>query len=191
MFNKSVPRGSNFETVWHTIAVSHVDGEESSQYLIDRSLMRPRELIECVNICRGFAANRNHNRIEAGDFADGLKIYSKNLAEEISFEIRDVFPDVPDAVYVFITASKILKRDDIELYFMDAGIPETKWTELIDILLWYGVLGFADPNGDTFYIYSDNVSYDMRLLTGRARKIFGDKPVYAVNPAFWPCLDIR
>ena len=31
-----------FEELWRTICVSHVAGEESSQYLIDRCLMRPR-----------------------------------------------------------------------------------------------------------------------------------------------------
>src|SRR6202790_1156585 len=41
-----------FEELWRTICVSHVAGEESSQYLIDRCLMRPRGLIDLVNHCR-------------------------------------------------------------------------------------------------------------------------------------------
>ena len=49
----------NFPTVWHELCASHYQGEESSAYLIDRTLMRPRNLLKIFNHCRGFATNFN------------------------------------------------------------------------------------------------------------------------------------
>src|SRR5262249_31250931 len=57
----------SFDKAWQAICVSHIDGEETSQYLIDRSLMRPRGLIVLVKYCRGYAVNLGHNQIEVED----------------------------------------------------------------------------------------------------------------------------
>jgi hypothetical protein len=54
---------SSFETLWPKICISHYDGEESSQYLIERSLMRPRFLLNLISQCKSFAINLNHERI--------------------------------------------------------------------------------------------------------------------------------
>ena len=36
----------DFQTVWHELCSSHYRGEETSSYLIDRSLMRPRNVLK-------------------------------------------------------------------------------------------------------------------------------------------------
>jgi hypothetical protein len=65
-----------FEELWTSICVSHIGGEESSQYLIDRSLMRPRSLIDLINHCRSCAVNLRHARIEPEDIRKGLALFS-------------------------------------------------------------------------------------------------------------------
>ncbi|WP_431194271.1 P-loop ATPase, Sll1717 family, partial [Pseudomonas viridiflava] len=49
-----------FSAIWPKVCVSHYKGEESSQYLIDRSLMRPRFLLSLISQCKSFAINLNH-----------------------------------------------------------------------------------------------------------------------------------
>ena len=71
---------------WLAICTSHIKGEESSQYLIDRCLMRPRCLIDIVNYCKSFAVNLRHQRIEAEDIEKGLKAYSTDLVFEVGLE---------------------------------------------------------------------------------------------------------
>ena len=44
----------------YTICVKLVKGEDSFQYIIDRTLMRPRVLIDCIKDCIGVAINRGH-----------------------------------------------------------------------------------------------------------------------------------
>ena len=44
-----------FLNVWRDICVSYYQGEESSQYLLDRCLMRPRYLLNLINYCQPWA----------------------------------------------------------------------------------------------------------------------------------------
>jgi hypothetical protein len=60
-----------FDDLWQRICVSHVAGEESSQFLIDRCLMRPRALIDLANHFRGFAVNLGHTKMEVSDIEKG------------------------------------------------------------------------------------------------------------------------
>ena len=47
-FDENAP----FEEVWPRICVSHYRGEETSQFLIERSLMRPRFLLNLIGQCK-------------------------------------------------------------------------------------------------------------------------------------------
>ena len=69
----------SFTQVWGLICTSHYEGEETSQYLIDRSLMRPRHLLKLIGYCKSFAVNLDHQKIEAEDIAKGLRSYSNDL----------------------------------------------------------------------------------------------------------------
>jgi hypothetical protein len=67
LIRNSLPDDTPFARVWSQICVSHYYGEETSQYLIDRSLMRPRNLIKLLAHCRGFAVGLERARIEEVD----------------------------------------------------------------------------------------------------------------------------
>jgi hypothetical protein len=73
LVHNSLPPDTTFERVWSEICISHYRGEETSQYLIDRSLMRPRNLIKLLAHCRGFAVGLERARIEELDFEKGFR----------------------------------------------------------------------------------------------------------------------
>lgn len=177
---------TDFMQVWRSIAATHVDGEESCQFLIDRSLMRPRELIDCLNHCRGFAINRGHNKIEEEDFRDGIKVHSRDLIQEISYEIRDIWSMVEDIIYMFMDAERTISEEGLQLLFIDFNITEEYWEQVTELLLWYGVLGIFRDNGDPVYIY--DLSYDIKLLKTLHGKT--KVTVFEINPAFHAGLEI-
>ena len=92
VFN-GMPAATTFQQAWLSICDSHVHGEETSQYLIDRSLMRPRCLIDILKYCRSYAVNLGHTRIEVTDIQKGLHAYSCDLATDLGLEIRDILPE--------------------------------------------------------------------------------------------------
>jgi hypothetical protein len=181
-------RDLTFEEIWRLISVSHIGGEETSQYLIERSLMRPRALIDLVRYCRSHAVNLRHERIEVADIEQGEEAYSSDLLSNVSYEIRDVAPNAGNILYEFIDAPAVMSGREVrELLIRTVG--EAEWNQLLDLLFWYGFLGLEREDGEAAYIYS--VKYDMRRLRALIQKKGIDQAAMRINPAFWRALEVR
>ena len=74
----------SFDEIWSLIAVGSVNLEPSFEFLIRRSLMRPRVLLDLIGACKTYAVNRRHVRMEEDDVLDGVKTVSTDLVEDIS-----------------------------------------------------------------------------------------------------------
>lgn len=176
-----------FEQIWRSVCASHVRGEESSSYIIARSLMRPRNVLKIFNHSRGFATNFNRQRITDDDIEKGLKAYSQDLLVELDHELADIFPEATNLLYHFADAASSLSAPQLKRLIAEAGVQEGAIDRIIDFLLYYGVIGLRAACDEQF-IY--DINYDMKLLKVRAARM-GDAATYTVNPAFWPALGIR
>jgi hypothetical protein len=170
-----------------SISVSHYKGHEIVDYMIDRSLMRPRNLLKIFSHCRGFASNFNHGRIDDGDIEKGFFAYSQDLLLELDKELTDVFPKAKDFLYHFLDAKTEVSKSDLIKLLNEAAISEEDQERLTDFLIYYGVLGLKTGN-EVIYIY--DVSYDLRKLSIRINRSNGNA-VFCINPAFWPALNIN
>jgi hypothetical protein len=184
----SFDEGTTFEDVWGKIAVSHYRGEETSQYLIERCLMRPRFLIDLVSYCKSSACNLGHEKIEESDIDKGLRNFSNDLVSDLQYEMHDIDPQAEDVIYAFIDSNSRFGEDELAFALDNAGIALSKKERVVEMLLWYGFLGIAQDQDRTTYIY--NVNYEMKLLSG-LRKRLGSEVKYCVNPAFAPALGVR
>lgn len=183
-----LPEKISFREAWHNICEPLVDGEESSQYIIDRSLMRPRYLLDLINHCKSVAVNLGHEKILESDIKKGLDAYSHDILSDISLEIRDVLPEAENVLYVFIGVQiRIPEEDANKLILSDVNVDDI--TRITDLLLWYGFLGIVMPTGDIKYIHSTH--YNFSLLKAIENKARIDGLVYYINPAFWPSLGIK
>jgi len=175
-----------FNNVWPKICASHYKGEESSQYLIERSLMRPRFLLNLISQCKSFAINLNHEKILEDDIEKGLTAYSTDLLTDIGYEINDVDSRTEDILYAFISSKAIISRSNINSVLLDFGVESINLDKIFELLLWYGFIGIV-IDGESKYIY--NFNYSMKLILGILKK----KPSidFYINPAFWPALMIE
>ncbi|MHB1544947.1 MAG: P-loop ATPase, Sll1717 family [Gammaproteobacteria bacterium] len=178
----------NFEEVWHMVFVPYVGGEESSQYLIDRCLMRPRALIDLINHCRSVAVNLRHARIEEDDIRKGLEAYSNDLVSEINLEIRDVIPEAENVLYHFIGERKTIGAQNLEALLLQEGMTPSLLPQILNVLYWHGVLGLVWPDGHVEYIY--DAKYNMRLFAAQMEKLKKTGLMFQMNPAFWPALGV-
>lgn len=178
-----------FETLWNAVCVSHIHGEESSQYLINRSLMRPRCLIDLVQECRSHALNLGRHRIDADDVRFGEQRYSTELTNNVSLEIADVLPSAGELLYHMIARSARLPSSQLAAAMQECGVPPSDQPRAIELLLWYGVLGFPRPAADPAYIYS--VNYDLRRLKAIGSQVGTGELVYSINEAFHAGLEIQ
>lgn len=180
--------GEQFLEVWRQVCVPYVEGEESSQYLLDRCLMRPRYLLNLVNYCRGFAVNLGHLRIFPEDVEKGTAAFSDELVKEVGYELRDINPEIGDVLYAFVDIEPQFTPDRLGELLSTARFEKESHDAIVSTLLWYGVLGIIIPANETpIYIY--NVNYNMRVLEGiRTRE---SDLLYVINPAFWSGLAVR
>lgn len=175
-----------FQQVWRQVCASHCMGEESSAFMIDRCLMRPRNLLKLFNYSRGFANNFSRTVIADEDIQKGWRVYSLDLLEELSHELVDVFPGADDLLYYFMDAKQSMLLEELDVLLEKAGVDEGDREHVVDFLFYYGVIGLRLAGGDQ-YIF--NVNYDPKVLQIRAL-MSGGTAHYVINPAFWPSLGI-
>ncbi len=169
------------------VCMSHYKGDETVDYMINRSLMRPRNLIKIFSHCRGFASNFNHERINEDDIEKGIAAYSEDLLLELDRELTDVFPSSKNVLYHLLDSNAKLTKIELYTLVKEAGVIESVVYKIIDFLLYYGVVGLITETKD-MYIY--DVNYDLRKLEIRIDRA-GIEAQFCVNPAFWPALNIK
>lgn len=177
----------DFDRLWSTLFISHYKGEESFHFLLERSLMRPRNLIKLAMHCRGAAVNLGHSKIEEADINKGLTIYSNDVLIEADQELADIDPKAENLMYAFIGSPSSLSIDEMWQILEAHKIDLSSWDKIIEYLLYYGFFGIAAPAGEPEYIY--NLSYNMKLMRAKLDKL-GDTTRLHLNPAFWPVLGI-
>lgn len=182
-----LPPQTAFEKVWGSVCVSHFKGEETSSYLIERSLMRPRNLIKLLGHCRGFAVGLEHERIEEDDLRKGLRSYSLDLITEADQELTDILGTDTNLLYHFIGEGEWFSVGKLKEICAGAGIPEAKHDAVIEFLLYYGFIGIKSSDDAPRFIF--DVNYDMKLLKVLAAKA-KDKVIYLLSPAFFAGLNM-
>jgi hypothetical protein len=174
------------EEAWPLICTQLYHGEDSLQYLIDRSLMRPRFLLNLINQCKASAVNLKHERIDEDDIEKGFATYSIDVLTDVEYEMNDVSPSSGDALYAFIDVPDAITYEEVGSVLARFGVSPERVDDVVNLLLWYGFLGVQVALDDVRYIY--DFSYSTRMLRGflKARP----NSVFSVNPAFSEALAI-
>jgi hypothetical protein len=175
----------DFEDMWPQIFASHVGVQESFSYMLDHTLMRPRDLLNLIHRGIEVAVNRGHKRVEEEDIRQAVRVYSEDLLYETSFELRDVFPGVPDPLYVFLGAPHILGEDELKRRLAEAGIEGGQIEDAVLLLVWFGFLGVQEARQDEPR-YSYHVRYNVDKLLASARLHGGS---FVVHPGFRGALE--
>lgn len=184
-----LPGDQAFDPLWAQVCVRFIEGEETSGFLIDRCLMRPRSLLALLEKCWGSAVNLGHTLIQEEDLLRGLREYSAELVYEIGLEIRDVFPEGENTLYCLIGCKSRLSEGSIAELLSDLG--ETVDQEkVVHLLLWFGVLGITDGDEDVQFIW--DYEYDERRMVAWTKKWKqAGRLQFEINRAFWPALGIQ
>ncbi len=178
---------TEFIRIWTTLCISHHKAEETSQYMIDRCLMRPRNLLKIFSHCKGFAVNFGHTHIEPDDIEKGVLSYSNDLLIEANQELANIEPQAEGIIYHFIGEDWKFSKDEVSMLFEEHGLPEAKYDEVIRFLLYFGFFGIQFVGNDPVYIF--DVGYDMRQLDILVQKHRANLE-YLMNSAFWPALGV-
>jgi hypothetical protein len=167
----------DFDTLWAQFFPSHVHGEESFQFILNRTLMRPRELLRFVRECIDVGLNRQRQKLNEDDILQAEEHYSSDALVDVCLEMRDVNAKFGDVPYAFIGSTTVLSKTDVTKRLENSGIQPEEIGYAIDILLWFSVLGiYLDDEEERFsYQYEHNTN----MLTAGVSHY-----AYCIHPAF-------
>jgi hypothetical protein len=175
-----------FDDVWRAFFVSHVGAEESFNYMLERTMMRPRDLLKFLQRVVEVALNRGHTRGLADDIGQAEQSFSEDMLLMTGFEIEDTSPQLSDVLFAFLGSGRTLTKSDVETLLQVRGVADTELEKAIELLVWFGFLGVAGsvPEEDR---YAYQVRYNVPQLIqpvelGEAR--------FVIHPGFRAALRI-
>ena len=176
----------NFESAWGQIAPTLIGIEDGFNYMIGRTLRRPRDLLMFLQAAVQVAIDRGHDRILAEDVQQAESGYSEDMLINLVYEIEDTRPEMADAVYGFHGAPQAFELDFALDVLQQGGVRADGTEDALDLLLWYGFLGVRMHNtADEQYSFS--VRYNVRRLKNALATRTG---ALTVHPAFRPALSV-
>lgn len=177
-----------FEDIWTRLFDPHVSGENSFYYLLSRTFLRPRDILNLVRKCIQISVSRKHERVEQSDIQTAEQEFSEDMLNELRYEMRDVFPNFKEPLLVFMGTEKYISMDEIELLFSDTNIKIDSISELINILLWFSFLG-VKVKDDELYAYK--FLYNIDKLKTYIKEAKSGENVYCIHPAFRAALNTK
>ena len=175
-----------FDQMWSKIVEAHVGTRESFGYVVDRTLMRPRDLLMFLHAAIGVAVNRGHERVTEDDLLKAEEGYSEDMLLNTAWELRDVYPDMINLLYVFDKCPTRLSREKALSLIGEAGIKNGPPTEVLELLVWFGFLGVQTLDEDPQFAY--HVRYNIAKLLAPLER---GKADLVINPAFRRALSCK
>jgi hypothetical protein len=177
----------DFAEMWRTICDSHIEIQDTFDYLVERTLMRPRDLLLFLRRCIDVAVNRGHSRVLVEDILQAEKGYSEDMLLVLDFEIQDTFPRFADVIYSFQGAPRVLGREEAQGRLLSAGLDSSQFDEAIEVLLRFSFFGVGGREfAEDLYAYATQ-SNVRRLLSAIER----GSATLVIHPAFREALSIQ
>ncbi|MFC1956543.1 P-loop ATPase, Sll1717 family [Chloroflexota bacterium] len=166
-----------FDVLWQYFFDTHVNGVESFSYILERTLMRPRELLGFTRECINVAVNRTHEKVTQDDILKAEDSFSEDLLVDVNLELQDVSSDYIDIPYAFIGSKVVLSKNEVEERLLDIKIPPDKVDNVISLLLWFGFLGIYVNADDERYSYQ--FQHDVKIMIAGIKQFS-----YCIHPGF-------
>jgi hypothetical protein len=173
--------------VWPQLFESHIGVEDSFNYIVARTLMRPRDLLGFIQRCVEVALNRGHDKVSADDILQAERAYSDDALVTLSYEVHDSFPELAESLYRFHGSAAMLTRDEVIERLLDAGVTEENADEAVELLVWFDFLGVTSPAFQE-EMYSYSVKGNIRRLLYEIERGGG---LFVIHPAFRAALDAK
>lgn len=169
--------------LWGGIFPSQLGEEPIQSFIVGRTLLRPRDVIQLCNACRDKARTNGHAKIQESDIREALALYSNWKLSDLQNEWSINFPFLADLFLLFSNSTYIVRRQDFEKTFkviksdliaryptLGASVTPDK---ILSNLFSIGFIGLIN-GGASAYFYQ----------TGLERKIEPRDIEFVIHPCF-------
>jgi hypothetical protein len=177
--------------MWRRYFCPTVRGIPTRQYLTQRILQRPRDIVYLVKAAVSFAVNRKRDRVEEKDILDAEKEYSQYALDSILVENGTVIAQLENLLFEFAGSSAILTGDDLAEIASRVSIQKDKVPEVIEHLIRLSFLGVEIDEG--IFAYSEEARERKKntVISDRFYKESDRSRRYEVSQPFRAYLEVR
>lgn len=164
------------EEAWYGIFCRQVGEEDTISHIINRTLLRPRDVLQFCNRCLEEAQNQRHDYIQEDDILNAEGSYSDDKTLDLVREYEISHPDLIELLGLFrglpeeigeLKITEIIEkaRSDPKILEETGGwINNYSIERLIEFLYDIGFIGVKSKDGD--FVYSCNTSLEKATLDG-------------------------
>ncbi|MFJ6123960.1 P-loop ATPase, Sll1717 family [Streptomyces griseoviridis] len=184
----SLERPVTDDELWDGIFPRRVVGQWTPEYLVRRSLARPRDIIQFLTLCRDAADRSGHPTIHEDDVLEAAEQFSRWKLDDLAKEYNVGFPFLRPVFAQFENAGYAVDRNDITARFHEvrddlherysAYAEQLTATSVIDALYGIGFLGVRRGDG---IVYAGDSQWPLQPYEDDLR----------VHPCFRPALGCR
>ena len=180
---------------WANIFSESVEGIPAHDYLLERALLTPREVLRLCQATIDAAKRNGHDSVLVQDVLEGTRSFSYDLITSVASEFRVLYPRLDEVILEFAEAPTRMRWPTFSQYAHDAiarhepaiqqwvGINSFDPPAIARVLFQAGVVGLTMPKGETHY--RNGRSFDTIWRMTR------DQPEISVHPAFTYALDTQ
>lgn len=177
------------EDLWKKYVVSKVEGEDIKDYICNRILPRPRDILYFFKKAHDIAIIKGHTQIEEGDIIKAYEDYSEWVVSTILVENGITINQMEEFVYGLIQLPRTLSRKDIIQYMHDFDIPTSNDDINVDYFINHlfklSLIGKETQPGEFRFTYGYEDEKKINVLHNR----LGSNK-YKIHPAFYPFLEM-
>jgi len=133
------------------------------------------------------AVSRGHKRVLEEDILTAESQYSVDMFDELRYEIRDIYPEIPDFGLSFLNVTAPISADEVYQRLKEAKVPDNQLVDVKNILLWFSFLGVHSSDNDN---YSYEIFYDVAKLEAQNKSKGNSEIYYSIHPAFRKALTV-
>jgi hypothetical protein len=166
-----------FGELWLFFFTSHVRGQDSFSYILDRTLMRPRATLQFIRDSIDVAVNRGHETVKEDDILYAENSYSDDSLVDLTLELKDINPSFTNVPYGFIGCNSVFPQTELEGRIMNVGVDSEQIGQVLELLLWLGFIGLN--------VYPDEEKYSYQFQHNIQKMRSGSALYsYCIHPAF-------
>jgi len=176
----------DFDELWAAVFDEAIGARRSFDYIVERTLLRPRDFLMFIHRSIEVSINRGHTRISADDLLKAEELYSDDILKAMGAELEGGALGDSNCMYAFIRSPARMNKDTARNTLLKVGITEQNIERTIELLVWFGFIGIEDNrSGETLYSYQVRYNLD-RLLVPAAC----GNASFVIHPAFRKALGV-
>lgn len=164
------------EEVWYGVFCNQVNEEDTISYITNRTLLRPRDILQFCSRCLEEAQNQRHDYVLEDDVLRAEEVYSEDKILDLYREYYISHPDLIELLWLFNRLpQEIEEQTIIEIIKKMQNNPRlakeaSKWIndysaeQLLEFLYNIGFIGVK--SSDNQLLYSYDMSLEKATLSG-------------------------